>query len=537
MQTPSAADAAAARQRIQALLRAGQAVEAERLARGLTQAQPRDWEAWVLLGHALRLGDALEAAQAAVDAACALAPTQPAVRMLRAELQLQRGATAAGIDTLLALADDAQDSPQLLQDIARHLTALGRHVDAERCCARALALRPDDPGHLYNHATALIALGRLDAAEAALDRVIALAPGDGDAWYNRATLRKQTAQRNHVEALRTQLAATPATATMQVPLQYALSKELEDLGADAQAFAALRAGATARRRGLRYRVEDDLATMQLIAAAFDADFFARTHAGHDDPRPLFIVGLPRSGTTLVDRIVSSHSGVASRGETSDLAMALMHCAGPASNKEALVRRSTTLDFRALGARYCGHLPATATLRQIDKTPVNFLYLGLIAAALPQARIVHVRRDPMDVCYAMYKTLFRMAYPFSYDLDDLARYWLGYAELMAHWRKQLPPERFLEVDYEDLVADQEAVSRRLVAHAGLPWEDACLRFERNPQASLTASAAQVRQPIYRSSVGLWRRYQRELEPLAARLRAAGVAIDPDGRNADPMEISA
>ena len=133
---------------------------------------------------------------------------------------------------------------------------------------------------------------------------------------------------------------------------------------------------------------------------------------------------------------------------------------------------------------------------------------------------------MDACYAMYKTLFRMAYPFSYDLDDLARYWLGYDALMAHWRRHLPADRFLEVDYEDLVASQEAVSRRLLAHAGLDWEDACLHFERNAKASLTASAAQVRQPMYRSSVELWRRYERELAPLAARLRAAGIDIDAD-----------
>ena len=537
MPMPSAADAAAARQRIQALLHAGQAAEAERLARTLTQSQPHDWDAQVLLGHALRLRDALDDADAAAAAAAVIAPEQPAVRMLRAELQLQRGHTAACIDTLQALAADAQTNPQLLQDIARHFTALGQHEAAERCCARARALRPDDPGHLYNHATALIALGRLDDAETALDRVIELAPGDGDAWFNRATLRKQTAQRNHVDALRQRVAATPAASPMQVPLHYALSKELEDLGEHAESFIVLRRGADARKRGLRYRVEDDLSTMRLIAEAFDADFFARTHAGHDDPRPLFIVGLPRSGTTLVDRIISSHSGVASRGETSDLAMALVHSAGPASSKEALVRRSTTLDFRALGARYCSHLADTAALRQIDKTPINFLYLGLIAAALPQARIVHVRRNPMDVCYAMYKTLFRMAYPFSYDLDDLARYWLGYAELMAHWRALLPAERLLEVDYEDLVANQEAVSHRLIAHAGLTWEDACLHFERNPQASLTASAAQVRQPIYRSSVSLWQRYRQQLEPLAARLRAAGIAIDPPGADIGHTEHSA
>lgn len=465
-----------------------------------------------------------------MPSADAAAARQRMDALRRAETLLQRGDSAGCIEALLALAADARDDPRLLQDIALRFTALGRHEDAERCSGRARALRPDDPEHLYNHATALIALGRLADAEAALDGVVAKAPGDGDAWYNRATLRRQTPQRNHVEALRAQLAATPATSPMQVPMQYALAKELEDLGEHATSFAALKAGAAARRRGLSYRVEDDAETMRLIAEAFDPGFFARSHAGHDDARPLFVIGLPRSGTTLVDRILSSHSAVASRGETSDLAMALVHCAGSANGKAELVRKSTALDFNALGRRYCGHLADAPALRQLDKTPSNFLYLGLVAAALPQARIVHLRRNPMDACYAMYKTLFRMAYPFSYDLDDLARYWLGYNALMAHWREHLPADRFLEVDYEDLVANQETVSRRLLAHAGLDWEDACLHFERNAQASLTASAAQVRQPMYRSSVGLWRRYERELAPLAATLRAAGIDIDADRRDA-------
>lgn len=447
-----------------------------------------------------------------------------AVALRRIDGLHARGDAAGHRAALLALAADAPEDPALLHALGLRCTLLGLHVEAERLCARARALRPDDPQQLYNHATALVALGRLEQAEATLDAVIALSPNDGDAWYNRATLRRQTPQRNHVTALRAQCAATAAASPMQVPLHYALAKELEDLGEHAAAFAALKQGADARRCGLSYRVEDDVATMRLIADAFDAGFFARDHAGCDDARPLFVVGLPRSGTTLVDRILGSHSRVTSRGESTDLAMALVQCAGPASGKAELVRKSTALDFRALGERYCAHLSDGDALRQIDKTPLNILYLGIVAAALPNARIVHLRRHPMDACYAMYKTLFRMGYPFSYDLDDLARYWLGYDALMAHWRRVLPAERFLEVDYEDLVANQDAVSRRLVAHAGLDWEDACLHFERNPQASLTASAAQVRQPMYRSSVGLWRRYERELAPLAARLRAAGIDID-------------
>ncbi len=454
-------------------------------------------------------------------------PTTAAADALRRIDEHHRsGDAAACVAALHALAGAATTHADLLQELGLRYTLLGLHTEAERCYAQAAALRPLDPACLYNHATALIAMGDLEVAEALLDRVIELTPDDDAAWYNRSTLRRQRADDNHVAALEQRLAGLADRHPARIGLCYALAKECEDLGRHAAAFAALRQGAGARRARLSYRVEDDLETMRLIEATFDAAFFARTHAGHGDARPLFVVGLPRSGTTLVDRILGSHGTVSSRGESSDLAQAVVRVAGPAANKAELVQRTAKLDFRTLGRAYCNTLATDAALRVVDKTPGNFLYLALIAAALPQARIVHLRRHPMDACYAMYKTLFRMAYPFSYDLDDLGRYWRGYDRLMAHWRRVLPEERFLEVDYEELVMHQDAVSRRLVAHAGLEWEDACLAFERNPHPTLTASAAQVRQPIYRSSVGLWRKYQQELAPLAERLRAAGIAIDED-----------
>jgi hypothetical protein len=174
----------------------------------------------------------------------------------------------------------------------------------------------------------------------------------------------------------------------------------------------------------------------------------------------------------------------------------------------------------MGAHYCRALGEGAGRRWVDKNPVNFLYLGIIARSLPGARLIHVRRDPRDVCYAMYKTLFRMAYPFSYDLTDLARYFAAYERLMTHWRVLLG-DRLLEVQYEDLVANQEPATRRLLDSCGLPWEEACLHFERNEAPCLTASAAQVRQPLYTSSVGRWRAVEPQLAPLLQGLRGAGV----------------
>ena len=462
-------------------------------------------------------------ALAEAKAAVALEGRNPAARLFLIETLVQAGESGQGLGELQRLDADAQSDPQLLQHVSQLYTHLNCHEDAARCSRRAATLAPENPGYLYNLSTALIAVGQIEEAEAMLDRVIARAPSDYDAYYNRATLRKQTGARNHVADLDRLLAQAPAKG--EVALNYALAKELEDLGEYARAFLHLQRGASARRKRLSYRVEDDLDTMDEIARTFDKAFFASPRAGHGDTRPIFVLGLPRSGTTLVDRILSSHGAVTSLGELSNFAVALVRQAGSAQGKRELIRKSATLDFAALGDAYSRSVGAIDALakRLIDKTPVNFLYLGLIAAALPNARIVHVRRGAMDVCYAMYKTLFRMAYPFSYDLNDLGRYYVAYHKLMAHWRAVLP-QRFLDLDYEDLIVNQEDVSRRLVAHCGLEWDDACLSFERNASPSLTASAAQVRQPLYRSSMGFWRRYASELAPLHDVLRRGGIEVE-------------
>jgi hypothetical protein len=189
-----------------------------------------------------------------------------------------------------------------------------------------------------------------------------------------------------------------------------------------------------------------------------------------------------------------------------------------------VDATARIDFRALGEAY---LTATRPMRDtrprfIDKLPFNFLYAGLIHLALPHARIVSLRRHPLDTCYAVYKQLFRDAYPYSYDLDELGRYYVAYDALMRHWDTVLPGV-IHTVYYEDVVADVERETRRLLEYCGLPWDDACLQFHAGPQASTTASALQVRQPIYDTSVGKWRRFSSQLEPLRAQLLRAGIAV--------------
>ncbi len=445
---------------------------------------------------------------------------------------LSTGQTRAALAALASVESATPGDAALARQVAEAYTHCGRHADAHRCLTRAAQARPDDPRVLYDLAASDMALGDFAAAEARLDRVIALAPDDFDAWYNRATLRRQTPARNHVAQL--EAAIERAAPRGDVALGYALAKELEDLGEFARSFHYLDRAAQARRRQLSYRVEADIEAIDAIIAAFGpatlfpaagaAQSTAQRAAAHAGSGAIFVVGLPRSGTTLVDRILASHPQVESFGELNDLPLAVMQAAGKATDKHALIRQSAACDHGALGRNYLERVAGYGRSRPhfVDKTPLNLLYLGLIALALPGARVVHLRRDPLDSCYAMLKTLFRMGYPFSYDQTDLGRYYGAYRRLMEHWRAHLP-HAFLDVDYEALIADQERETRRLLEGCGLDFHPDCLAFHQHAGPTATASAAQVREPLHARSVRASRRLWTELEPLRATLAAEGVEV--------------
>jgi hypothetical protein len=256
-------------------------------------------------------------------------------------------------------------------------------------------------------------------------------------------------------------------------------------------------------------------------------------SGFETGEPIFIVGMPRTGTTLVERMLAGHSAVSSAGELHDFSSELVKeisrvSGGKPVPKQEIVAASVKVDFARLGRNYIAAARQAAggsTAHFIDKLPFNFLYCGLIQRALPGARIIHMMRDPMDTCYAVYKTLFGQAYPFSYDLDELSTYYIAYRRLMDHWRRVMPG-KMLDVKYEDVIADPERQARRLVAHCGLDWEQGCLEFHQSDAASTTASAVQIRQPLYSSSVLKWLNYERQLESLKIRLTEAGLISGSD-----------
>jgi hypothetical protein len=280
---------------------------------------------------------------------------------------------------------------------------------------------------------------------------------------------------------------------------------------------------------MRYDVQRDIDTMAAIEGVFTAELFADAAPGSDNDEAIFVVGMPRTGTTLVERVLASHSAVYAAGELGNFANALMQQlrgrSGQAGGRDEFVRLSASLDFRALGDAYIASTrPFTGnTPRFVDKLPLNFLYTGLIHLALPQARIVNLKRHPLDTCYAVFKQLFVDAYPYSYDLEELGHYYAAYERLMRHWNEVLPGV-VCTVEYETLVGDFEAEVRRLLEYCSLDFEAACLRFHENTAASTTASSAQVRQPVYSSSVGRWRQYRERLEPLIATLEDEGIALD-------------
>jgi tetratricopeptide (TPR) repeat protein len=453
-------------------------------------------------------------------------PRNPVAHLQRAQCLLALGRASEARAAAAVAERDAPTDAAFWDALGTLFSFAGDQARALNAYDRAVALAPNNALFIFNRATVRRFLGDLSGAETDYDRVIALNPGDSEAYKNRSELRTQTPEHNHVAELERLLVKVANDWQGTVQIEFALAKELEDLGRYEQSFRHLEVGALKRRRHLRYDVANDVATVDWIIEAFPTAMPQPT-VGAPDDAPIFILGLPRSGTTLVERILGSHSQVDSAGELNEFALALVaavtrQAGTTALPRRELVARSAHLDFAALGRDYLTRAHAVAAVgpRFIDKMPLNYLYCGLIRRALPNAKIIHLQRHPMAACYAMYKSLFRDGYPFSYDLDEIARYYIAYHRLMTHWRSTLPGA-IHELHYESLVADQEGTTRALLQYCGLEWQESCVHFHLNAAPTTTASAAQVRRPIYDRSVAQWQHYAAQLAPLEEKLRQAGI----------------
>jgi tetratricopeptide (TPR) repeat protein len=410
--------------------------------------------------------------------------------------------------------------------------ALDRNEDAIEECERALRLDPSKALAHNNIGVALQALGRIEDAGQAYERALQLAPREAAVHLNLAYLRRFKAGEPRLMALEN-LAEESAMldAGSQVSLHFALGKAFSDLGQHERSFRHLREGNALKRAQLKYDEKEMLSLLERIRAAFTPELMEQKSGGgcHSDV-PVFVVGMPRSGTTLVEQILASHSKVHGAGEIESFyqAMVKYRCRNGINRIAAefpdFVSAMSPDALRDLGSDYIeltkSAAPATAE-RVVNKLPLNFKYVGLIHLALPDARIIHVRRDPVDTCFSCFSLLFTGEQSFAYDLRELGRYYRSYAALMAHWRSVLPPGVMIEVQYEDLVADLEGQARTIIDHCGIPWEDACLAFHKTDRPVKTASSVQVREPVYRTSIGRWRPYETFLQPLIQALNAGAL----------------
>lgn len=457
-----------------------------------------------------------------------------------------------------AVAQNPNDAGLRCQ-LGTQLLMCGRSAEAAAQLRKATALRPDFPEALINLGNALVLLGDVRPARAAFEAALNLVPQDTLARYGLGEtllgLGELALARTHLDAA---LAGDPAnpvihravarskifalgdpqiaqmeallptlsSATGRMHLHFALGKAYDDTQRRDEAFAQWQRGNAIRRAAMRVDPLANLGFMARCAECYTADVMARfAGAGDASAMPIFVVGMPRSGTTLVEQILSSHPEVFGAGEIDTLLTgiaAVLQNMSAVSDPSAFNKRL----LRRLGAHYVASVRplAPTAARIVNKTPGNFLFAGLIHMALPNARIVHIRRDPLDTCLSCYVRLFTESNAFTFDLNDLGRYYGAYVRLMAHWRAVLPPHALLEIDYEALVNDFDSQARRLVDFCGLRWDEACRDFNNSDHIVQSASRCQVRQPLYKTAIGRWRPYAAHLGPLIEALRQSGVAVE-------------
>ncbi len=478
-------------------------------------------------------------------------PEVTAVRYFASDAALADGNPVAALECIEALQQAGASAPPSLLRRARILVQLRRRNEALEI-ARGVATRvvrdlwqlgtlasvlrecqdmeaahywlmrthewfPTQTPVLFDLAVVEFQLNRIGDAESHLETLLRMDPRHAGALRLRSSLRSWDEGNNHVAQLEALLASADG-GRLEASVGYALAKECEDIGYHDRGFAALERGARAQRALMEYDSASECAALDHVREAFPSPAVMDSVSGFAGPSPIFVVGLPRTGTTLVERILGSHSQVRSIGEVTDFPDILSEAI--AVLPETARSPAMALDFGAIGRQYADSAAQLAggAARFVDKLPYNFLYCGYILAALPNARIVHLVRDPMDTCYAVYKTLFVGAYAWSYDLDEIADYYLAYRRLMRHWHEVLG-NRILDVSYEELVRDPATVTRNMLSFCDLPWEDAVLAFHEHPEAALTASAVQVRRPVYTDSVGAWNRVGSHLARLQERLASA------------------
>jgi len=486
--------------------------------------RPRFAEAHYHLGNALALLDRHAEAIPHFEAALDLDSNA-------GEVHASLGSALSALDLYdeavvhLRTALDLQpSSPQAHWHLGSALESAGRSEEAVACHLRALEIEPTYAEAHNGLGFSLLSLGRVAEGRRALEQAIELAPKSGSFHRNLAMSKRFNAGDSQLPVME-ELAGDMISLdeTEQMELHFALGKAYADLGRLEEAFRHLAVANAVKRKRLRYDATVALDQLNRIRKVFTPQFIQqKSGRGQCSDLPVFIVGMPRSGSTLIEQILASHPAVYGAGELPKFGQAASGLCGISAatpSAEGLADLPAER-FGELGARYLDSLGVLApdAQRITDKFLANFRMIGLIHLALPRARVIHAGRDPLDTCLSCFERHFaKSSLPFTYDLAELGRYYRAYDALMAHWREVLPAGTILEVQYEDMVADFEPQARRIIAYCGLDWDERCLAFFKTKRPVHTASAAQVREPLYRSSVGRWHSATHLLRPLLDELR--------------------
>lgn len=485
--------------------------------------RPSYAEAHYNLAKALQALDRHDQAEVHYRQAIELAPG-----FADAHVNLGTALTALGRDSEAAESYRAalEIDPHLVEahiNLGLKLQRTNRHDEAIAHFEAALQ-SPSEPVVHNLLANLYTELGQFEEAEAHCRRAIALAPAVGVFHRNLSNLKRFRKNDPDLRALERLAAQDDLTVEDRIQVDFALGKAYADTGEFERSFEHYRAGNALKRQSVVYDEAQTKLMFGCLQKAFSPELIESLQGyGDESAVPVFIVGMPRSGTTLVEQILASHPDVFGGDELGELGKAIVGMGGFERTMEAFSQGAAEISgpqIRELGARYVERvrLLAPEATRITDKLPSNFLFLGLIHLALPRAHVIHVRRDPIDTCVSCYTKLFAEGSLYVYDLGELGRYYRAYERLMDHWRRVLPADAILEVRYEDLLDDLEGQARRIVAYCGLPWHPACLAFHETRRPVRTASATQVRQPLYRDAVGRWRRYKDHLAPLLQELQA-------------------
>ncbi len=419
-------------------------------------------------------------------------------------------------------ANFATDDIFMLDTLGVIYSRSGYHELAIPLFEKVVSQSPEQANYYFNLGASAQFIGDFGKSKSAYENTVRLDPTFYRAWSSLVSLTKQTQDDNHLDTLMELFESSLNDAEGQLQLGHSIAKTLEDLGRHEESFEWLTRGKSKKRKQLRYNRKAGLATFDAAKLISSGPNEMANH--YSDASPIFIVGLPRTGTTLVDRILSSHSDVISAGELNIFAELVKRATETDSH---LVLDADTflsaneIDIASVGKTYIQMTSerAKGSKCMIDKMPLNFFYAALIHKALPNARIIALRRGAMDSCLSNYRQLFSTEYSYynyTFDIEDTAWFYRQFHELMAHWRGALPASRFMEIHYEDIVFDQENQTRKLLKFCGLSWQEACLRFHENAAPVSTASSVQVRQPLYSGSIGRWKKYGRKLDQLKTAL---------------------